>query len=168
MTIPDYPLAMRPISLIVVHCSATREGKSFTAADLRAMHTRKPPAGRGWSDIGYHHVIELDGKVQPGRSEAVPGAHVTGFNSHSIGVCYIGGLDDAGRPKDTRTPDQTIALQALLIALRHRYPTAHIRGHRDMSPDLNGNGVIEPREWLKACPCFDVVAWCHSVGIDPL
>ena len=167
MSAQAYPLAMRPINLIVVHCSATREGNSFTVADLRAMHVRKPPAGRGWSDIGYHHVIELDGKIQPGRSEATAGAHVAGFNSHSIGVCYIGGLDDAGKPKDTRTPAQSEALRHLLTSLRDRYPTARIRGHRDMSPDRDGDGVIEPHEWLKSCPCFDVVAWCKVVGIDP-
>lgn len=161
------PTTMRTINLIVIHCSATVEGRPFTAADIKAMHTRPKPRGNGWSDIGYHHVIELDGKVVAGRREETAGAHVAGHNAASTGVCYIGGIGANGRPKDTRTPAQVRALEVIVRQLRARYPQARIRGHRDMSPDRNGDGKITSNEWLKDCPCFDVAAWCRAVGIDP-
>lgn len=83
------------------------------------------------------------------------GAHVTGFNAQSVGVCYEGGLDAEGKPADTRNALQKAALLSLLKELKTLYPDAEIVGHRDLSPDLNGNGIIEPNEWVKMCPCFD-------------
>jgi N-acetyl-anhydromuramyl-L-alanine amidase AmpD len=141
---------MRKIDYLVVHCSATVEGKHITAEDIDRWHKQ-----RGWSGIGYHYVILLDGTVQEGRPEAKIGAHVKGYNKNSIGVCYIGGLSKNKAPKDTRTPAQKAALEQLLIDLKDKYPNAEIRGHRDFSKDLNGNGVIEPFEFSKACPSYN-------------
>lgn len=142
---------MRRIDYIVVHCSATIEGKNFTAADIDRWHKN-----RGWSAIGYHYVIDLDGLLEEGRPEWKIGAHVKGKNRHSLGVCYIGGLDKNKAPKDTRTKAQKQGLQNLIEHLKVKYPNAAVLGHRDFSKDLNGNGIIEPFEFSKSCPCFDV------------
>ena len=84
------------------------------------------------------------------------GAHAKGHNAHSIGICYEGGLDCNGHPADTRTPEQKSALRLLVHQLLKRFRNSYVCGHRDLSPDLNGNGVIEPEEWVKVCPCFEV------------
>ncbi|MDB0601078.1 N-acetylmuramoyl-L-alanine amidase [Tenacibaculum maritimum] len=141
---------MRLIKHIVVHCSATIERQSFTAKDIDRWHKQ-----RGWKGNGYHYVIGLNGAVEKGRPDWQIGAHVKGYNRHSIGVVYIGGLAKNLAPKDTRTHAQKYALQTLLKNLKQKYPFAKIVGHRDFSKDLNGNGVIEPFEFQKACPCFD-------------
>lgn len=127
---------MRKINTIIIHCSATTEGFDFTAANIDAWHRE-----RGFSQIGYHYVVRLDGTVEKGRPESMIGAHCLGQNTNSIGVCYIGGLDTLGFPKDTRTPAQKSALVALIRELKSRYPRAQIYGHRDFA--------------AKACPCFD-------------
>lgn len=146
----------RRIDEIIVHCTASREGQEQTVEQIRRDHTTPvSKGGRGWSDIGYQYVVYLDGTVHEGRDVDISGAHVSGHNAHSIGVVYVGGLDKDGKPKDTRTEAQKAALLLLLMDLRKLYPKARIRGHRDFSRDLNGNGIIEPREWVKACPCFD-------------
>jgi len=145
----------RAIDLIVIHCAATPEGRNVSLADITAMHK-----ARGFNTVGYHYVILLDGTVEKGRPEATVGAHVQGHNSRSIGVCYIGGVaKDAKTPKDTRTDAQKASLALLIADLRRRYPKARVCGHRDLSPDLNKDGKIEPREWMKACPSFDVASW---------
>ncbi len=132
---------MRTINEIIVHCSATPEGQNVTAADIRCWHT----AGNGWSDIGYHFVVRLDGTVEPGRPLAQPGAHCRGHNARSVGICYVGGLAADGRtPKDTRTPAQRAALLTLIRELKQQFPGAAIHGHRDFA--------------TKACPSFDATA----------
>lgn len=142
---------MRTIKYIIVHCSATAEGKDFHAKDIDKWHRQ-----RGFNSIGYHYVIDLDGKIEVGRPESQVGAHCAGYNSVSIGVCYIGGCGKDGKtPKDTRTAEQRDSLRRLLIELKRKYPAAVICGHRDMSPDKNHDGKIEPWEWMKACPSFD-------------
>lgn len=129
---------MRRIDEIIIHCSATAEGKDFNAADINRWHLQ-----RGFKKIGYHYVIKLDGTVEKGRDESEIGAHCTGHNAHSIGICYIGGLEKDGKtPKDTRTPQQKSALWKLLFELIIKYPDATIHGHREFA--------------AKACPCFDV------------
>lgn len=143
----------RTITDIVVHCTATRAWQDFSADDIRRMHKAK-----GWADIGYHYVVRLDGTIEPGRDVDKIGAHVSGYNTNSIGVVYVGGLDNQGKAKDTRTENQKNALLLLMMDLRKLYPNARIRGHRDFSPDKNGNGTIEPNEWIKQCPCFDAAA----------
>lgn len=147
----------RNISRIFIHCTATREGQDIDAATIRRWHRDK-----GWSDIGYHFVIRLDGTIEKGRAEETPGSHVAGFNTGSIGVVYAGGLDAQGRPKDTRTPAQEQAMRDLVRALVAAYPGAQVLGHRDISPDRDGDGKVEPHEWLKACPCFDVRQWWND------
>ena len=140
----------RVITDIVVHCTASRPNCDYTADDIRRMHRRQ-----GWADIGYHYVVRLDGKVEQGRDVDLVGAHVSGHNAHSIGVVYVGGLDKNGVAKDTRNDLQKSSLLSLLVDLRRLYPKARISGHRDFSPDKNGDGIISPCEWIKQCPCFD-------------
>ena len=128
---------MRKIDTIIIHCSATAEGKSFTVADIDRWHRQ-----RGFAQIGYHYVIYLDGSVHKGRPIELVGAHCQGHNTHSIGICYIGGLAaDNKTPKDTRTSAQKQSLLALLKELRAKFPSAKIHGHRDYA--------------AKACPSFD-------------
>lgn len=142
---------MRAIEGIVVHCSATPAGKPFRAADIDRWHR-----AQGWNGIGYHFVIPLDGSIEPGRDLEKDGAHVAGHNARTIGICYVGGMDAGNRTaQDTLNEAQARALQLLLDALRMRWPGATIRGHRDY-PDVK-----------KACPSFDVRAWCRAQGIDP-
>lgn len=142
-----------PIKRIVIHCTATREGHDVTAATIRGWHKKQ-----GWSDIGYHYVIRLDGTVEAGRSLDKVGSHVRGWNSGSAAIVYVGGLDANGKAKDTRTPAQKKALASLIRQLRAQYPVP-VLGHRDLSPDKDGDGVVEKHEWLKDCPCFDAPAW---------
>ncbi len=143
---------MREIKYIVLHCSATREGQNVTVEQIDKWHR-----ARGFRKIGYHYVILPGGEIRKGRELDEIGAHVAGNNANSIGICYVGGLDAAGKPKDTRTGQQKAAMFYLLQQLREEFPKARILGHRDFSPDLNGNGIIEPREWMKACPCFNAI-----------
>lgn len=131
-------MAMRKINKLIVHCSATPEGRDVKTETIRDWHVK----GNGWSDIGYHYVVELDGSVHAGRDESVAGAHCSGQNAYSIGVCYVGGVEaDCETPKDTRTDAQKQALLDLLKGLKAKYPEAAIYGHRDFA--------------AKACPCFD-------------
>ena len=129
---------MRKITKIIIHCSATPEGCDYTVADIDRWHKQ-----RGWKGIGYHYVVYRDGSVHTGRDVAAIGAHCTGQNANSIGICYIGGCTADGKtPKDTRTPAQREALRDLVDLLRTEYPNATIHGHREFAN--------------KACPCFDV------------
>ena len=158
---------MRPIKLIVIHCSATREDREFTEYDLDICHRR-----RGFNGTGYHFYIRKNGDIKSTRPLERIGAHTRGFNKESIGICYEGGLDCKGHPKDTRTEVQKAAIRELVNELCRKYTTVvEVRGHRDYSPDLNGNGVIEPFEWLKACPCFDVqsefTSFLPNVNVKP-
>lgn len=155
---------MRTIDSIIIHCSATPCGKDFTAADIDRWHRQ-----RSFNGIGYHFVIRLDGTIESGRPIGKPGAHCVGWNNRSIGICYIGGLDCCGHPADTRTPKQKEAMKTLVNRLQHEYLGIRtILGHRDTSPDLNGDGHIEPNEFIKACPCFDVRSWLRSVSLATL
>ena len=128
----------RTINEIIVHCTATPEGKEYTVADIRRWHLK-----RGFSDIGYHYVIHLDGRLENVRDVDKSGAHCTNHNAHSIGVVYIGGVEANGKtPKDTRTEAQKAALASILADLHRLYPKATLHGHREYAN--------------KACPSFDV------------
>lgn len=127
---------MRSIKYIIIHCSATPEGRDVGIEEVRQWHLN-----RGWNDIGYHYFIELDGQCKPGRPEDIAGAHAYGYNQDSLGVCYAGGVDADMKPKDTRTECQKDQLLSLLKYLKEKYPKAQIIGHRDVSN--------------KACPSFD-------------
>ncbi len=159
----DYLKNIRPnariIHTIVIHCSATAAGKPFRKKDIATWHKK-----RGFAEIGYHFVIDIDGTIEIGRSLEKNGAHVKNHNVGTIGICYIGGLDADGKAADTRTEVQKEALLELINKLRTFYPQiTAVKGHRDYSPDLDGDGIIEPNEYLKECPCFDVKAWLDSL-----
>lgn len=111
---------------------------------------------RGFAQIGYHYVIDLQGNIRVGRPVHMVGAHTTGYNTGSIGICYVGGLDKKGNAKDTRTYAQKNAMYKLVKALLMKYNIVEVKGHRDYSPDKNGDGKISKYEWIKACPCFEV------------
>lgn len=140
---------------IVWHCSADREG-SYEGKDLdyydRMHRNRKPP----FRKIGYHIVIFADGSWEFGRLFNESGAHARGYNSTYLGIMYQGGLDVNGKPKDTRTPSQMKAIKDIKSIIDYIFPGLDHVGHRDLSVDLNGDGVISKNEWMKACPCFDV------------
>lgn len=127
----------RRITEIIIHCTATPEGHDYTVEDIRRWHK-----ARGFSDVGYHYVIYRNGHIMDGRDVDLVGAHCSGHNTNSIGVCYVGGMDAANKnPKDTRTLAQKATLLSLLMDLRKLYPRARIRSHRDFAN--------------KACPSFD-------------
>jgi len=130
---------MREINKIIVHCSATREGDDIDVATIRGWHVNE----RGWSDIGYHYVIYLDGSIHKGRDIRIQGAHTKGHNKDSIGICYIGGVEEDGKTsKDTRTDAQKESLTKLLLELKTiDYCGAIIHSHSDFSN--------------KDCPSFD-------------
>lgn len=129
----------RKITEIIVHCSATKEGQAVSVADIRKWHLQ-----RGFADIGYHFVVYADGSLHNGRPINKAGAHCVGHNANSIGICYVGGLDAKGKPKDTRTAAQKATLLTLLKRLKALYPLATIHGHREFAN--------------KDCPCFDARA----------
>lgn len=128
---------MRTITEIIIHCSATKEGRDYTVADIDRWHR-----ARGFRKIGYHFVIYRDGSIHVGRAKNEIGAHCTGQNSISIGICYIGGLSKEGKPKDTRTPLQRKAMLSLIEQLREEFPGVTLHGHNEFAN--------------KACPCFIV------------
>ena len=137
---------MRTINLIVLHCTATRATQDFTVEDLKACHL-----ARGFKSIGYHYYITKDGTLYPCRPEREVGAHARHYNTHSIGICYEGGLDANGKPADTRTLAQKVTMEELLHSLCLDYPDATILGHRDL-PDVR-----------KECPCFDTKKWLEDI-----
>lgn len=128
---------VRPITDIILHCTDTTANPDITAADVDRWHRQK-----GWDGIGYHYLIRTDGTVDCGRDLSRPGAHCYGHNAESIGICYVGGCTPDGQHMDTRTPQQHIALVALLRVLHDVWPEATLHGHRDWNAG-------------KDCPCFD-------------
>jgi N-acetylmuramoyl-L-alanine amidase len=136
---------MREIKEIIVHCSATPEGREVTVEEITKWHKQ-----RGFATIGYHYVIYLDGSIHKGRPEEIVGAHCLNHNSISIGVCYIGGVQKDGKtPKDTRTEAQKASLLSLLKELKGKYPKAKIHSHKDFAN--------------KACPSFDATKEYSSI-----
>jgi N-acetyl-anhydromuramyl-L-alanine amidase AmpD len=155
-------MSRKSTDAIVVHCTATLANAPYNVASIRQMHK-----ARGFSDIGYHYLIGLKGEIWQGRKpQDSVGAHVKDFNDTTIGVAYVGGLRSIdAAPTDTRTPEQVKSLIKILSKLSKDYPKAVILGHRDLSKDLDLDGVIEPREYMKMCPCFDAGPWAKSVGL---
>jgi N-acetylmuramoyl-L-alanine amidase len=128
---------MRPIKKVIIHCSATPEGRDVKTETIKEWHTAK-----GWSDIGYHYVIELDGSIVEGRPIELIGAHCLGQNKFSIGICYVGGMNKSmSKPKDTRTEEQKVSLTELINELKSKFDLS-VHGHNQFSN--------------KACPSFDV------------
>lgn len=148
-------------TLGVVHVTATPPGWDKGAAGIRAIHK-----AQGWSDIGYNEIINPDGRAEMGRGKMAVGAHVAGFNSISYGIAMVGGINAAGRPDFNTIRDaQLTTLERRMRELTADFPDIKWCGHRDLSPDKNGNGVIEPFEHMKACPCFDVIPWAKAKGL---
>ena len=136
---------MRQINKLIVHCSATREGQNVTVDTIRDWHL-----ARGWTDIGYHFYIDVEGNIQKGRDISKIGAHTKGQNRNSIGICYCGGVEVDGKtPKDTRTEEQKNSLLAVLRTLKAMYPKAIIHSHRDYAN--------------KACPSFDATSEYENI-----
>ena len=128
---------MRKINKVIVHCTATPEGRHTTVEDVRRWHL-----DRGWSDIGYHYLVYLDGTVHEGRPVEIPGAHTKGQNKDSIGIAYVGGIDKVNfKAKDTRTEEQKEALVDMLEFFKIADPEVTIHGHNEFAS--------------KACPSFD-------------
>lgn len=134
----------RKITMLILHCTATPEGKDYSVATIRKWHTAPKPNGRGWSDIGYHYVIYRDGSVHEGRDINLIGAHTSGYNTNSIGICYVGGTDKEGKSKDTRTSEQKNALVKLVKELLQKYnlKSDNVYGHYQFAN--------------KACPSFKI------------
>lgn len=166
---------MARLKYLVIHCTATPEGRDVSAADIRRMHCSPvSTGGRGWKQVGYTDLFRLDGTVERlvnnNEDANVDPWEVTngakGYNSISRHIVYAGGCDNSMNPKDTRTAAQKKAMAAYVLNFHRRFPDVKIIGHRDLSPDLNGNGIIEPFEFMKACPSFEVSEWLKSIGIN--
>jgi len=150
------------ITELIIHCAATPNGVDFTAEDIDQWHeergfNRAPcfiSKDAPLTAIGYHYVIDLKGAVTIGRLLTETGAHALHHNTSGIGICLVG--------TDRFTSAQWQRLAKVVTALQRQFPAIEIKGHRDLSPDLNGNGVIEKNEWLKTCPGFDVQSWLDN------
>lgn len=130
---------MRVITLIIIHCSAVRPWQQSGINELNRWHRQ-----RGYKCCGYHKIIRRDGTIEDGRPYEMIGAHCQNRNKHSIGICYEGGLDANGKPADTRTDAQKVAMRKLLEELHEQFPKAIIAGHNVFNP-------------MKACPCFNAM-----------
>jgi len=145
---PKAAFKKRPVTdLIVVHCAATKPTMDIGVREIRQWHVQQ-----GWLDVGYHFVIRRNGTVEDGRPHDVIGSHVKDHNSHSLGICLVGGIDTKGKPQDNFTPEQMNSLHLLLLAQKRTYPAAKIVGHRDLDSG-------------KACPSFDVAKWLITKGL---
>ena len=147
---------MRIPKYLVIHCSATKLSQDVDIERVKKWHVD----GRGWSDVGYHYYIRKDGTLELGRDRDNDGdvweeigAHVRNFNSKSVSICYEGGLDEQGEPKDTRTKEQLLVMTALVKLISSQVKGIKIRGHRDF-PNV-----------AKSCPCFDVATWCELINV---
>ena len=143
-------MSKRTINYIAVHCTASPQG--WGVKELQQVFKQ-----RGFQRPGYHYVVTADGVVHALQPEELISNGVKGYNSETINVAYVGGIDKSGKGVDNRTDAQRSSLRKLLGELRSRYPKAKIQGHRDFSPDTNGNGIVDPWERIKECPCFDAI-----------
>ena len=127
-------------TMIILHCSATREGQDVKASTIKRWHLN-----RGFSDIGYHYIVDLDGTIEKGRDESLVGAHCVGKNATSIGICYVGGCDQNLNSKDTRTDAQKKAMKTLVHQLMEKYniPIEHVYAHYQFCK-------------YKDCPCVKI------------
>lgn len=150
----------KPMKYLVIHCTATPEGREVTAAEIRRWHTAPPPAGRGWKHVGYTDLFHLDGTIERlapnNEDDRVDNWEITngaaGYNSVSRHIVYVGGCDSHMRPKDTRTPAQCEALKRYVLEFHSRFPQIRIVGHHDLNH-------------AKQCPSFDVGQWIAGIGI---
>jgi N-acetylmuramoyl-L-alanine amidase len=142
---------MREIKYIVIHCSG---GTQDASVESIKNYWKKI----GWKSVGYHYIIDSRGVETQLQSIIYPTNGVRGYNENSIHVCYIGGVDKFGKPVDNRTDSQKHKLRMRVNDLKMQFPKAVVLGHRDLSPDKDGDGVVEQKEWVKSCPCFDAVS----------
>lgn len=143
---------MRAINELILHCSATKASQDIGAKEIRNWHVN----GNKWYDIGYHYVIKRDGTLEKGRDDTKIGAHCSGHNAHSIGICLVGGLNEQGKVEDNFNKEQFDTLSTLIKDLRNKYETSSnhvfIEGHNTYA--------------AKACPVFDVTKFLKEYGID--
>lgn len=147
---------------LVIHCTATSEGREVTGGEIRHWHCDPvSKGGRGWKQVGYTDLIHLDGSVERlvrnNEDANVDPWEITngaaGYNSVSRHIVYAGGCAADGKTaKDTRTPQQVKALTDYVRDFHRRYPQIRIVGHHDLNPG-------------KACPSFDVQKWLRDIGI---
>lgn len=150
---------MAKLEYLVLHCTATPEGREVSAAEIRRWHTSPPPAGRGWKQVGYTDMIHLDGRIERlvnnNEDAHVDDWEITngaaGYNRISRHIVYVGGVDKAGKPCDTRTPAQRQAMANYVKAFRKQHPTVKVIGHNQVAK--------------KSCPSFDVPQWLKAEGI---
>ena len=142
---------------VVWHCSATPPSQDIGSAQIDIMHKAK-----GWDGIGYALVVRRDGRIETGESLGRRGAHVKGLNSVSVGICMIGGVDEDGKSVNNFTPEQWQAAKHAFEFLTLLYPDASHVGHRDLSPDSDGDGRVQRHEFLKDCPCYSVTQWIEN------
>ena len=138
-------MARKKTDLIIIHCAATRPNQDIGAYEIDRWHRQ-----RGFLKIGYHFVIRRDGSVETGRALEEVGAHAVNYNSRSVGICMVGGVDDKLKPQDNFTPAQWETLEQVVKKLTAEYPDAQVIGHRD----------VDPR---KACPSFDAIKWWKGI-----
>lgn len=152
---------MAQLKYLVIHCTATPEGRDVTPEDIRRWHTSPVSAGgRGWKQVGYTDLVRLDGTVERlvnnNEDANVDPWEITngakGYNSISRHIVYAGGCDRSNKPKDTRTAAQEKALVAYVRDFHRRFPKIRIIGHNEIA--------------AKACPSFDVQKWLKSIGIN--
>lgn len=137
----------RTVNKLIIHCAATPPNMDIGVKEIRKWHLE-----RGFNDIGYHHVIRRDGKIEDGRPLELVGAHVAGHNTGSIGVCLVGGVDSKNKPEANFTDEQWRRLRQYVLTFRVEYPKATIHGHNEFDPK-------------KACPSFDVQKWLKDQNI---
>ncbi len=150
---------MAKLQYLVIHCTATPEGREVSAADIRRWHTSPIPTGRGWRQDGYTDLFHLDGSVERlvdnNEDGNVDPWEITngaaGYNSVSRHIVYAGGCDASMRPKDTRTEAQKEALKKYVLDFHAKHPDVRIVGHNQLA--------------AKACPSFDVPQWLQEIGI---
>lgn len=140
---------MRKIERIFVHCTASQQTK--TIDDIRKEFENK-----GWKNPGYHIVVMPSGRAERLLPDEEISNGVQGYNSTAINIAYVGGIDAKGKGIDNRTPEQKDTLKRLISAYKENYPDAEVLGHRDISPDVNKNGIVDPWERVKECPCYNV------------
>ncbi|HFK5562065.1 TPA: N-acetylmuramoyl-L-alanine amidase [Elizabethkingia anophelis] len=149
---------MRTIKYIVLHCTASPQKQTVEQILAFFKNVKK------WRNPGYHYIIRPDGSyVNTCPIENIANG-VAGHNANSIHISYIGGIDAKGKGIDNRTTAQKATQVKLLTELKKKFPNAEILGHRDLSPDLNHDGIIQPWEWVKECPSFDVRNWLKSIN----
>lgn len=149
---------MRNIDYIVLHCTAT----AYNAKVSSIMNFWRNTLG--WNNPGYNFLIEANGHVVQLADISRVTNGVKGYNSNSIHIAYIGGVEN-GKAVDNRTCKQREAMETLVRKYHSQFPKAKILGHRDLSPDLNGDGIIQPWEWTKECPSFTVADWLKEIGL---